>query len=311
MSINKPILNLPDTKTNFSSENNALTYLSGIFVLKKGVVFPSIESFQDIDYFYSLLESGDLTPLHYIKEVEYLDEETILLESTQDFTTKLRPGKYRQKFKFTWQIERHQLVEQISGSDLPVIYIDRSRNIYGTSDDGVTVRGFTTNRLILDKLLFGTDSTPAFSVLDIELRDSDELNKRGVIKQVDWNPVDINRLFMSINIEYLDSDTLNFSASYNGVTIAKDKILQSDITISDNSNGNLNAGFYGYGDGVFQLKDFNLPLTSGIMEILSNLYMGCINYLVRVIAVPSFTNYDFEDAANFEFEDSLNFDFET
>lgn len=315
MSVVNNIATLPDTRRNFSPEMNDYAYFTGLYVHNKDVSFASVAAFQDIDEYLSLLESGDLIPLHNIKSTEYLDEETQYKESLQNYPYKARPGKYRRKHNFIWQIDRHQLVEQMSGSDKYVIYIDRNRNIYGTSDDGVTVRGFSTDAIVLEKLIMATESDPAFSPLFIALKDSDELNVRGVIKQVDWQPTDVNRLFMSIAIEFLDADTLNFSATYNGAAV--ESIGSSDVTVSDDTNGIMNFSLFNYLGGVYQLSGFTAvdptkidSLTGGKLEILSSLYLGCVLYRVTIEVVIPANNFVFEDGENFVFEDGENFIFE-
>jgi hypothetical protein len=301
MSVIKNISSLPDTKRTFD-DRNSHAYISGYFVTEKKNLFASTDDVEDPDFWQALLENNDLTPLHYVKEIEFLDEETFYQESRHDFTYKLRDGKQRQKIKYTWTLEKHQVVDEMSGTDLYVIPYDRNKNVYLVEDGGY-LRGIKTTRLQLEKFIYATESEPSWSVLDIEYKEL-----ATVIHNAGFRLEDIDRLFMSLNIEYIDQDTLNFSASYNGDEI--DSIQSSDVTVTDNVNGVLTFSLFNYLGGVYQLSGFSLPLICGKLEVLSTLYLGCTSYIVKVVVTPIVANFDFEDGVNFDFEDSINFEFE-
>ena len=303
MSINKYISTLPDTKRTLDDSVN-YSYTSGLFVTKKQFSFSDVLDIKDVEWWQELIEAGSLIPLHYIKEIEYEDEETIYKDSLQDFPIKLRNGKRGKKVKFSWTIEKHELVDQLSGTDLYVIEYDRNNNVYLVRE-GNYYRGMKTSLLELEKMIQATETTPAFSPLKIKYQESftDIVNSGFML-------TDIDRLFMSINIEYIDNRTLNFSAYYQSTPLNGYDILQSDITVTDSINGVLTADLFNYSSGVFQLKNFNKNLITGKMEILSTLYLGCVSYIVRVIAEPIIANFDLEDGVNLDFEDLINFEFE-
>lgn len=307
MPIIKTISNLPDTKQGFSDNSPRLVLISGVFITKKTFTIP-ISDITDINVFYDAIENDDITPLHFIKEFRPNDEELVTKESIQDYSYKLRSGRYKHKLVYVLTLEKHQFIELLSDTDLNIIYYDRGKNIIMTSDDGVNARGFTTNRLILEKLLFPESTTPAFSILDIELNDSTELTSRGIIKNVTWQPSDVDRLFMAINIEYVDADTLNFSASYLGVDI--DNIEPTDVTITDNYYGELSFNLFNYLGGVYSLSGFSSELISGRLEIKSTLYLGCARYTYTITVTPIVNNYDFDGLGeDYEFEDGVNYQF--
>jgi len=307
MAVIKQISALPDTKQGFEHNINNLTLIGGVLICEPDFTIP-IADINDIEEWYTEMLANQFTPLHNVKEFESLDRETGLNESLQDFTYEIDKGQYRNKLKYDWSIDYHKLVNELNGTDKNVIYYDLNWNIIGTTDDGINLRGFKTNRLILEKLLFSIGTTPAFSVLDIELYDSNELNVNGVIQKVDFNPEDLDRLFINIKVEYVDQNTLNFSATHNGVDI--DDISSSDVTVTDERNGVLTFSLFSYLGGVYQLSGFSDNLISGKLEVLATLYIGCIAYTYKVIVAPIIVNYDFEDSDNFEFEDSINYDFE-
>ena len=303
MSIRKQINSIPNTGRTFESDNNGFAYLSGIFISLNGFEFSSEEDFQDIDVWQQAMNDGNITPLHYIKEVQPQDQETEYQESIQDFSYRTFKGKYRHRLNYVWTLDKHKLVELMSGGSLPVFHYDRNNNISGTSNGSGGVKGFTTTRIVLEKMIQATQSDPAFSPLDIEYKDSDELNVNGVIKKVEWQPTDIDRLFMSITVEFVDSDNLNFSASYNGEPV--EDIEDSEVTVTDYLNGVLSFSTFELGSGTYQLSGFSNTLTSGKLEVITDLYLGCNKYRVT-ITVDVTNNFIFEDDDNMILEDGDN-----
>lgn len=309
MSINKYISSLPDTKRTFDNPENDFALYQGLFVHNENVSFPDEDSFIDYEDYITFLESGDLIPLHFIKEFENRSEETTYLESIQDYSYKGRDGRTRHAYKYVWSLDYHQIVEQLDGTNYYIIRIDKNWNVHGVLDElpsGETgIRGFKTNRIILEKLAEADANNPAFSVLDIEY--PDETGTR-VSKKLNWNPEDVDRLFMSVNVEYADATTLNFSARYRGETVTG--IVKNDVTLIDDINGDLQPDVVDLLGGIYRCSNFTSPLTGGQLRIISSLYLGCAIYRITT-AVSVATNFDFEDGINYEFEDAVNFDFET
>jgi hypothetical protein len=301
MSTIRQISTLPDTKRLSGNENNRYNLLSGLFACSKEILFVDTDELDDSDNWYQLMDDGKLTPLHYIKEIDPLTEETIYQESVQDYSYKLRSGKNRDKYKYSWTIDKRDYVELLSGTDLYIIQYDHNNNVYAVQESG-GIRGIKTNRIQLEKLLYSDNSVPAFSVLDIEYREEPNL-----IHELDFNLRDIDRLFMNLQIEYVDSDNINFSATYRGANI--DILSASDITVTDNTNGVLTFALFNYLGGVYKLSSFSDSVTGGILQIISDLYLGCANYRY-VIQVEVSNNFLFEDGENFVFEDGENFIFE-
>jgi hypothetical protein len=281
MAIIKTISSLPDTKQTFDNENlNAWGYLSGYFVTTKDCTIPIADA-TDFDVWFQKLQDEEITPLHFIREVEYIDEETPYLDSVQDLPIKLRDGKYRRKAKFTWTLEKHQYVEELSGTDLYIFEYDRNNRIKGTTDDGVNLRGFKTDSIWLEKRIYGTESQPEFSILDIQIADAEEYNLRGKIIEVDWTVTDIDRLFINIELGTVRSDLLTFTATYLGESLIG--IENSDVTLTDDIKGVINAATFDFLSGLYKMSNFDKSLVQGKLEINSSIYLGCARYRVSVV----------------------------
>jgi hypothetical protein len=281
MSIIKTIPQLPDTKQTFDNENlNAWGYLSGYLVTTKDCTIPIADA-GDFDVWFQKMQDEEITPLHFIREVEYVDEETPYKDSIQDYPIKLRQGKYRRKAKFTWTLEKHKYIEELSGTDLYIFEYDRNNRIKGTSDDGVNLRGFKTDSIWLEKRIYGTESQPEFSILDVQIQDADEYNTRGKIIEVDWDVRDIDRLFINIELGTVQPDLLTFKATYNGNEITD--ISGSDVTLTDDFKGVITADTFNYLSGFYQMTNFDKSLIRGVLKIQSSIYLGCTQYRASVV----------------------------
>lgn len=296
MSVIKQISTLPDTKRSFNDEND-YAYINGLFVTKKEVLFNSEDELNDFDVWEGLLESGDLMPLHFVKTIEYKTEDTQYQESLQDFDYKLRDGRNKKTYNFLWSIERHELVDRLSGSDLYIIEYDRNGNLFLVEDSG-TYRGVKTNSVTLEKMLFADEATPAFSPLFVDFRE-----KFNFSYKPEFSLRDVDRQIMNVSIEYVDSDNINFSATYKNGNV--DDISSSDITVTDNINGVLSYTLFKYLGGVYKLSGFNKVVTGGIIEIVSSLYLGCTNYNYR-ITIEVVNNRLYEDGDNMVMENGDN-----
>jgi len=302
MSIIKQISSLPDTKIGFVNGNN-YSYLSSIYLTSTDF---TLTDPTDYDEYIAALENGDLTPIHDILEIEDLSQETEFHESLQNFTYITKKGNYRHKFKVSYNIDKHINLENISGASLNVIYVDCNRNLYLTNKGG-SYRGFKTNRIAIDNFLFAGTDMPYFTGIDIELKDESEINKHGIVKAASWNPDNVDRLSVTIDVQFIDSDNLNFKLTRLGEEI--EGLPGTSISVHDNVNGELTFAFFDNASGVYRTNTYSSQLTSGSIQILSDLYLGCINY-VNTITVDITQNYVFENNDNFVFENDDNYIFD-
>lgn len=306
MSIKYNIQSLPDTKQNFDS--NTMMYIEGAFLSPKGFTI-AYANRGDLTVWQQALKDGNLTPLHNLLEKEDNNTEETYNESILGFTYLSDQGEYKNKLNYNLDLEKHKALDAISGADLDIWYYDYNRNFYCTTDDNkTTIRGFSSERIALDKLSLATTQAPALTIIDVELKDSDELNKRGVVENFGISPTAIDRLYASIDILYIDASTINFTAKYKGEDL--NDIEASGVTVIDNVNGELPFSYFNYLGGVYRMT-FNTPtnpITGGSIKIISDIYLACVNY-VNTSETYVTVNYDFENGDNYDFEDGTNFDF--
>lgn len=310
MSIQKNITIYPATTRNFDVNTNTLSQIAGCFLAKKDFYFSDEDDFSDYDVWQAAMLANNIFPLHHIFEFNPQDEEMIIGTSLQDFTYKITEGKYKHKIGYIWSMDFHQIVEAYSGTDLQIFYYDRNYNIYGIKNDSNNIYGFETNRILLDKLPFSTQTTPSFSFLDVEIKNAKDFQENGIVKKVSWFPELVDKLFTKITVEFIDVNNLNFTAVYNGNPVSD--LASSDITVTDDVNGELDYTFFSYAGGVYQMGGFvkqpgsvSTELTKGCLQINSTLYLGATRYLITSY-VPFTANAVWGDGENEVWGDGNN-----
>lgn len=300
MSISKYISGLPDTKQGLSVSNIKRALISGIFIHTKDFTFPNLAAFTDIEYYYNAMISGDLIPLHGVKKFTPKDDEAVYPNSLQDFSYQQYKGKYRHILEYDWTIDYHLLVDTLTNTDYYVIYHDLNKNIYGCKQSDGKYRGLKTNRLALEKLPFQVGTTPSFSSLDIELKDHAELT---TIENVSWMPSDVDRLFMTLTVNTVTNDEINFTAvDINGNVTT---ITGSDITLTDDINGNLSFTTLNLSGGSYKLSGITPNITSCKMVIKSVINIGCVSFHVNYTVFVA-NNMIFGDGNNMVFGNGGN-----
>jgi hypothetical protein len=274
MSIRPTISTLPDTRQTFSDITN-YTFISGLFITQKVNLFSSIDDINDDGFWQNLLDTDVITPIHSVKEIDDLSEETFYGESKQDFTYEQRPGKNRKKYRSIWTIEKHELVSQYSGSDFYIVEYDRNNNVYLKEESG-NYRGLKTTRINLEKFLYGTESTPLFSPLDIEYSET-----ANFVHNVGFRLEDIDRLFMSLKVEAIGTNFLNFTATRGTEQVTS--ITATDVSVIDDLNGTLTFDVFNLNAGVYRLSGFSDTLTTGCLIVISSMYLGRTKYTATSI----------------------------
>ena len=307
MSTVKNISSYPSTGQGFSINHNRLQNIKGVFLTKKDFTITSAQLESDT-YLFDQFELGNVIPLHFVLDVIPKNEETEYGKSVQDFTYKLRDGKYRHVLRFDWELAFSQIVESYSGTDLNVIYYDNDQKLILTTDSQGVYRGIKTNRLVLEKPnLFGNGTEVQYSDLDIEIRDSEEITLNGYIAEVDWLPEQIDKRFVSVSVESVGVDYLNFIVKRYSQTV--DNLSATDVSVTDTKNGILEFSVFNLFAGVYKLSSFNEKLTTGCLSINSSGYLGRTKYQVQISIIVD-SNFVYEDGNNLIYENGDNIIFE-
>lgn len=277
MSIKKTY-NAVDTLRTFAINRDDFHQADTIFLTPED--FTMTESqFADVDYWYTQL-GINIFPIHNPSEFQIQDNEPGYKQSIQDFTFKTTPRKYRQKIKYNLSLDYHQLISEMSGQRLNIIYASDNVLRAVQLTNGL-IKGFKTSAFELEEMLFSTFQSLGNSDLFIELANSDELNVYGYETTVSWIPSEIDRLVLNISLVY-STDTITMSVKYLNENITG--LQSSDITITDDNHGSLIFSTFIPGDGIYQMINFLdsgsnvVTPTTGCLYIQSTIYIGRKKY---------------------------------
>jgi len=124
-------------------------------------------------------ERVHLFPLAY--DFENLSEEATRASSNLGKEVTTRLGQYRLRNLFRENLEMHKAMYSHLGSGGRIFLIDINKKLIGTSDDaGVTLKGFTLDQFMPEKVQFGDGSTPSLSPIYYTLANNEELDINGV-----------------------------------------------------------------------------------------------------------------------------------
>jgi hypothetical protein len=292
MSFQKQNTTLPDTLRTFENNTDAYKLTESLFITPDDFSFTEAEFIND-DHWYSEL-GINIFPLHGVNEFASKDTETKYVTSLQDFDYKINSGKYKHEFRYDWSLDYHKLINEISGQKVKVIY--RSGNVLRATTDGTSISGFTIETFELEKMLFNNGDSVGNSKLFLEWMDSDELNVYGYEAEVDWNPGKMNRLVLNINLSF-STDLITMQVRYLNNPISN--ISSSDITITDELNGDVGFGVFVPGNGIYQLGDFTKTITRACIYIQSTLYIGAKRFTYNVVVTVE-QNLNFINGDNWE-----------
>lgn len=117
-------------------------------------------------------------PLAY--DFENLSEEATRSSSNLGKEVTTRLGQYRFRLLFRENLELHKAIYSHLGSGGRVFLIDINKKLISTSDDdGVTLKGFSLDQFMPEKIQFGDGSTPSLSPVYISLSNNEELDVNG------------------------------------------------------------------------------------------------------------------------------------
>lgn len=272
MSIGRKISTYPSTGRTFTDNTNDLTHISGVFLIDDDVIIPTDDVLSFDYWFETLFKDGSIIPIHGIKTFTINDEDILTNVSLLNKTYKLGTGKYRHQLSFLCSLEFHQVLEAISGTNKSIIYYDQNRNLILMQG----YKGLPVSSFIVKKFEFPTVGKPAMSSILIELKNSDDLSVNGTIEKVDWNPALVDRVYVTINVLYIDTDTINFEILHNGVAV--ETIEAVDCTVTDDAGGDMTFITFNRTEGQYTLNNFSGDVTNGTLKILDSFYLGCTKY---------------------------------
>jgi hypothetical protein len=134
---------------------------------------------------------------------EQVSEETIY-EETPLADLLVRDGKYRFRFHIKESLCLHKAMFTHRGGNQRVFMIDVENQIFGTENASGDVQGFSVSLLNLEKLMISDGSVSTKSPLYLVLRDSKEIDSKGVL----FNTSSVGSLTRLIDVKITVSNVL-------------------------------------------------------------------------------------------------------
>jgi len=257
--------------------NNSFGSEAGLALALDSQFFATKASFATQADWLAAIKAEQIFPITNIVEVEHTDQEPSYYESPKGDQVLLRQGNYRAKYKLNIPFCLHQRLQAFRNSKIRLYKIDENGNIYGTSPEGTTVRGFQVQLINPEKMIFAKPDSPAFSVITINEKDSKEWNENGVYVNPTWdalalegiNPVTLSTSAvsaLSITVKVVAICGLTAAGAVNEMPItglvaadflfykASDGTAQTPTGVVDNLNGTYTAAFAALVTGTVTLK---------------------------------------------------------
>lgn len=209
-----------------------------------------------------------LFPLAY--DFENLSEEATRSSSNLGKEVTTRLGQYRLRNLFRENLEMHKAMYSHLGSGGRIFLIDINKKLICTSDDdGLTLKGFTLDQFMPEKIQFGDGSTPSLSPIYYTLANSDELDVSGFQMRFNTQLLALKAL-VNVKLEVVGSP------SSSSVTISVKSILDNvgvkglltadfvetlgggAITWTDNGDGTYTGAGTSLTTGTVNLRAANL-----------------------------------------------------
>ncbi len=165
--------------------SNDFSGINRIFLSVQGFLFDTVTLFESSSQWETDITAESIYQLDKQAQVNDLSEAPVYRKSANGQTYPVRPGRIIHEYRFDYSDTFHKVLLGFDQQLFEVFLSDRHNNIYGTTDDGVTVRGFRINVLTVEKRQFGTQSK-VFSILRIEYEDFIEFDVNSVVSKVEW-----------------------------------------------------------------------------------------------------------------------------
>ncbi|MCK5607927.1 hypothetical protein KAR91_38965 [Candidatus Pacearchaeota archaeon] len=164
---------------------NTIGGFNRVFFSVPGFYFDTVTLFESSAQWETDITAESIYQLDKVKEVIDQSEAPVYVKSGNGQQVLIRPGRIIHQYNFEYSNDFHKVLMQFDQNQYEVFLSDRQNNIYGTTDDETTVRGYRVNVLNVQKRMIGTNQK-IFSILRIEYADYVEFDKFNVISSVAW-----------------------------------------------------------------------------------------------------------------------------
>ena len=167
------------------ANENTFSGINRIFMSVQGFYFATQTLFESSAQWLTDITAESIYQLDKVKAVVDLSEAPVYAKSGNGQQILVSPGRVIHEYHFDYSDAFHKVLLEFDRQKFEVMFSDRNNNLYGTSDDQITVRGFRINVLNVQKRQFGTQQK-VFSIVRIEYQDYKEFDIDSIISNCSW-----------------------------------------------------------------------------------------------------------------------------
>lgn len=271
-------------------KSSNLSGIKAIFFLNRSFSFSSISDFQDVDIWIQAIKDGDIIPLFDAKDFQDNSDPDPIEANGQNYLYVKYKGKYKFIHVFDYTYDFAKNLKPLNQSDFDYIFLTKTNQIVAYSPDGVSVQGFETDSIIIEKMQIGTAQAPNAFKINVELTDPDQLDLNAEIFSPEWSP---SRNLRLVEVQFSEIELTSLKFKISDATFGKPIVhLRAPNFIIDDSGGIITfSEFLNLGEGYYYLNGFSSPPGSGEIVIDSKIYYGSGAY--GSSAVATLNNFGF------------------
>ena len=262
----------------------------GLILTTKTFEFQTYVKFTTESEYTTAIKAKEMFPFPEIVEFDDNTEDAVYYTSPLGVDKFLRDGKYKFLFRTDVTLNTNKEMQKFSNANLRVFIVDSEGMIWGYSDDGTTVRGFSVSTFKVENQKIPAADKPGFVGINITLANPREWNDFGVIMKPNWILSDLNSLAnvqmtvpsataTSIVVSVgaptgeIDSDGSVKEVQIAGLDLpdfkflkASDGSVQTPTAIKDNKDGSYDFTFSAAESGTVNLVDPSAQINTFLIE---------------------------------------------
>lgn len=246
------------------------SFIKGMITTPEDYTISAVEAATATKWQDDILAASTSRIFLWPKAVNYenISEEQVL-EETPLTVIGVRPGNYRYKLFFKENLELHKRMHSHNESSGRVFLIDIDNQIIGTSDDdGVTLKGFLLDNLLVEKLMLNDGTGATKTPVNVYTADNNELDDNGFMVEAPF----INSLISltSVNLTEVGTSTattitVDVHSALDNVPLigldAADFVLLDGAGVAQTISGSVEIS-----DGRYELS--GAGLVSGTLDLV-------------------------------------------
>ncbi len=215
---------------------DSLGYDARLIWTTESFSFASESEAQDEDNWTAAINAGTVFPMPLFEEVEPAMEDDVEQETGIGLSLFVREGKYGGIGRFQvalCNLPKLRTFNEVKGR---VFIVTGNGKVYGTSPDGVELKGFKLSKFHISALK-GTDgSTVRFVEMRYQLKNITEMADYPAVPTLTWDPLDLAGVIdVDLTVDSSAADELVVSVARDCDAEAVTGLVEGDFVVKDDS----------------------------------------------------------------------------